>query len=353
MAGDCGIWIFCGKDADGNVSEEGRELIAPGMELAALAGEELTVVLFTDRPVLSAPAFLQGNADRILLCCSPLFRCYNTEVYTDALCRLCLKYRPSALLIPATEHGRDFAPRLAARLKTGLTADCTSVGYDPDGKCVIWTRPTLGGNLMADIVCAGSRPQIGTVRPVTCHGPNPEGRKKTVLIREHTELLPASSAVRLLGVTGMENGAETWRKADIIVSGGRGLKKAEDFALLQKLAEALGAEVGGSRAVTDLGWLPKNRQVGQTGATVSPSVYIACGISGSLQHFAGVSESSRIIAVNSDPEAPVFRTADLGIVGDLYGVLPRWIEAAQKDGSFFRMPDRPVARCADSGDADD
>ena len=260
---------------------------------------------------------------------------YSTDAYTAALDYLVKKYAPSTLMIGATPNGRDLGPRLSCRLKTGLTADCTALDIDEETGHVAWTRPAFGGNLMATIMCPDSRPQIGTIRPGVFKKPAPTGKTVQIVIHEQFKIDPASVRTRLI-----ETIRETARdvvdlaNAEIIVSGGRGVKSAEGFALIQELAYTLGGTVGASRAAVDAGWISHSHQVGQTGKTVGPRLYIACGISGAIQHLAGMSGSDVIVAINKDADAPIFDIADYGIVGNLFEVLPaltKEIRAARKN----------------------
>ena len=240
------------------------------------------------------------------------------------------KYGPTTLLIGATPDGRDMGPRLACRLKTGLTADCTGLDIDPDSGNVAWTRPAFGGNLMATILCPDHRPQIGTVRPGVFKKSAP-GEAKAEVVREEFHVAPEQIRTELLEVIREAAGELVdLEGADIIVSGGRGVGGPEGFEPVKALADVLGATVGASRAAVDSGWISHAHQVGQTGKTVAPKLYIACGISGAIQHLAGMSGSDCIVAINKDPDAPIFDVADYGIVGNLFEVLPALTEEIKK-----------------------
>ena len=236
------------------------------------------------------------------------------------------KYAPSAILIGATNNGRDFGPRLSCRLRTGLTADCTGLDYDAESGNVAWTRPAFGGNLMACIMCPDTRPQIGTVRPgVFKKAPVPD--KHADVISEKISVPADKIRVRLVeSIREAAEGMVNLEDAEIIVSGGRGMGASENFKLIEELADALGGAVGASRAAVDAGWIGHAHQVGQTGKTVGPKLYIACGISGAIQHLAGMSGSECIVAINQDPEAPIFTMADYGIIGNVFEVLPALTE---------------------------
>ena len=255
---------------------------------------------------------------------------YSTDAYTAALYALVEKYGPTSMLIGATNNGRDLGPRLSCRLKTGLTADCTALDIDEESGNVAWTRPAFGGNLMATILCPNHRPQIGTVRPGVFKK-GVEGEAKAEVVREDIHMDPKdirTQVLELIRDLGGEN--VDLEGAEIIVSGGRGVGSPEGFAPVRALAEALGGVVGASRAAVDSGWIAHAHQVGQTGKTVGPKLYIACGISGAIQHLAGMSGSDVIVAINKDPDAPIFDVADYGVVGDLFEVLPVLTEEVKK-----------------------
>ena len=261
---------------------------------------------------------------------SPEFKDYTTDAYTAAMYYLIDKYGPTTLLIGATPDGRDMGPRLACRIKTGLTADCTGLDIDPESGNVAWTRPAFGGNLMATILCPDHRPQIGTVRPGVFKKSAP-GDANAEVVREEFHVAPEQIRTELLEVIREAAGELVdLEGADIIVSGGRGVGGPEGFAPVKALAEVLGATVGASRAAVDSGWISHAHQVGQTGKTVAPKLYIACGISGAIQHVAGMSGSDCIVAINKDPEAPIFDIADYGVVGNLFEVLPVLTEEIKK-----------------------
>lgn len=316
------LWVFI-ETHKGKARSVGLELLNPGKKLAGECGEALVAVIFgTDNQRNIKAAFAYG-ADEVISVEGPEFAHYNTETYTYAMEELVKKYRPSTILIGATIYGRDFGPRIACRLRTGLTADCTALGIDPESGHIAWTRPAFGGNLMATILCPNTRPQIGTVRPGVFKKQAPDCERSGTVIREVIDVPKDIIKTRL--VESIEEVAGELVKledAEIIVSGGRGLGKPENFSYVRELAEALGGAVGASRAAVDAGWIPHAHQVGQTGKTVGPKVYIACGISGAIQHLVGMGGSDRVVAVNKDPDAPIFAVADYGIVGDLLEVLP-------------------------------
>lgn len=316
------LWVFIETKEDGSAKNVGLELLGIGRELAdKQAGKLVGVVIGhgAERAVEEASAH---GADLVIVVDGAEYAHYTTDAYVKAMYTLVEKYGPMTLLIGATPDGRDMAPRLASRLKTGLVADCTSLDIDEKTGNAAWTRPAFGGNLMATILCPEHRPQVGTVRPGVFKKPERrEGhaqicREEIHVAKEEirTELLETlkAAAAEMVDLEG----------AQIIVSGGRGVGGPEGFAPLRELAEALGGTVGASRAAVDAGWIAHAHQVGQTGKTVSPKLYIACGISGAIQHRAGMSGSDCIVAINKDPDAPIFDIADYGITGDLFEVLP-------------------------------
>lgn len=317
------LWVFIETKEDGSARNVGVELLNPGRRLANKQGGNLVAVVIgsgVDTAVAEAAAH---DADQVIIVDGPEYANYTTDAYVIAMHTLVEKYGPTTLMVGATPNGRDFAPRLSCRLKTGLTADCTSLDIDDATGNVAWTRPAFGGNLMATILCANTRPQIGTVRPGVFKkaaevAPHAEIIKEEIHVPAHqirTELIQVirETAAEIVDLEG----------AEIIVSGGRGVGGPEGFKThIKPLADALGATVGASRAAVDSGWISHAHQVGQTGKTVAPKLYIACGISGAIQHQAGMSGSDCIVAINRDPEAPIFEIAHYGIVGNLFDVLP-------------------------------
>ena len=317
------LWVFIETDADGAAKNVGLELLNPGRALADGQGGKLVGVVIGHNVDEAIKATVANGADEVIVVDGADYGHYNTDAYTNAVHTLITKYAPTTMLIGATNNGRDMGPRLAGRLNTGLTADCTALALDEDTGNMAWTRPAFGGNLMATIMCPDHRPQLGTIRPgVFKKGEAVEGREANI-IKEEIAIPEIASRVRLIEEI-KEVGSELvdLEGAEIIVSGGRGVGSAEGFEPIRELAEALGATVGSSRAAVDAGWIKHAHQVGQTGKTVGPKLYIACGISGAIQHVAGMSSSDKIIAINKDPEATIFSVADYGIVGDLFEVVP-------------------------------
>lgn len=323
------LWVFVETKEDGSARNVGLELLNPGRELAEKQGGKLTAVIIGQGVGAAIEAAGAQGADEILVVEGAEFAHYTTDAYVNAMEHLIKKYGPTTLLIGATNYGRDLGPRLSCRLGSGLTADCTALAVNDEG-IVEWTRPAFGGNLMATIVCPDGRPQIGTVRPgVFKKSEAREGHAN--IVREEFHVAEDAIRTKLLEV--IKEAAEEivdLEGAEIIVSGGRGVGGPEGFAPLRELAKVLGATVGSSRAAVDAGWIPYAHQVGQTGKTVAPKLYIACGISGAIQHLAGMSGSDYIVAINRDEEAPIFEVANYGIVGNLFEVVPALTEEIKR-----------------------
>ncbi|MBU5637565.1 electron transfer flavoprotein subunit alpha [Geomonas sp. Red69] len=317
-----GVWVFIEQN-DGEAAKVSWELTGVGRELADQLGVPLSAVVIGSGVEHLADLAFGYGADQAFLVNDPVFRQYRTEPFLEAMCHLIETHKPEVVLMGATGMGRDLAGAVATRVKTGLTADCTGLGIDAKGN-LMQTRPAFGGNIMATIMCDRFRPQMATVRPHVMPMPQQKSGRTGKVIHESCPVAESSIFTRVLEVI-TEKGAKDKvdvAGAEFIVSGGRGLMAKENFALLEELAEELGGVVGGSRSAVDAGWLPQDRQVGQTGKTVRPKIYIACGISGAIQHLVGMQDSDVIIAINRDPEAPIFEVATFGIVGDLFQVVP-------------------------------
>lgn len=325
------LWVFIETKEDGSARNVGIELLNPGRRLADKQGGNLVAVVIGYQVEEAVKAAAAHDADTVIVVDGPEFRDYTTDAYVIAMYALVEKYGPTTLMIGATPNGRDFGPRLSCRLKTGLTADCTSLDIDEDSGDMAWTRPAFGGNLMATILCSDTRPQIGTVRPGVF--------KKSTEVEAHAEIIRedfhvSAEQIRTELIQVIQDAAAEivdLEGAQIIVSGGRGVGGPEGFEThIKPLADALGATVGASRAAVDSGWISHAHQVGQTGKTVAPKLYIACGISGAIQHRAGMSGSDCVVAINKDPNAPIFEIAHYGIVGNLFDVLPILTEEVKK-----------------------
>ena len=321
------LWVFIETEDEGTAKSVGLELLVPGRRLADKQNGKLVAVILGSNVAPALEAVKAHGADEAIVVDQPELKHYNTDAYAKVLCELIEKYGPSVMLIGATNNGRDIGPRISCRLGTGLTADCTALDIDDETGNMAWTRPAFGGNLMATIMCPDHRPQLGTVRPGVFKKSEPGEVKDIPVIKEKVEITDAEKRVELLEVINeMAGELVDLENAEIIVSGGRGVGSAENFKILEDLAEVLGGTVSCSRAVVDNGWKPKDLQVGQTGKTVRPQIYFAIGISGAIQHVAGMEESDLIVAINKDETAPIFDVADYGIVGDLNKIVPALTE---------------------------
>lgn len=326
------VWVFV-EHSDGRPAPVSWELLGKGRELAAdLGGKVCSVLLGHQVAALAREAFAYG-ADKVYYIDDPVLAHYRTQPYLHGVVRLVEKHRPDVMLLGATTMGRDLAGAVATTLGTGLTADCTGLSIDPESKLLEQTRPAYGGNIMATILCEQRRPQMATVRPRVMAMPVRQEGREGELVREELGLREEEVLVRLLEYVREDQGESTRiEDADILVSGGRGMGGPEGFRVLQELADALGGCVSGSRAAVDQGWIPHDRQVGQTGKTVRPRLYVACGISGAIQHLVGMQTADVIVAINRDPNAAIFGVATVGIVGDVNEVVPALIRAARARG---------------------
>ncbi len=315
------VWVFV-EQSDGRPAAVSWELLGIGAQLTADLGGKLAAVALGEniRP-LTEEAIAHG-ADLVYLIDDPVLARYRTEPYLHAMTALARKYHPEILLLGATTMGRDLAGAVATTLRTGLTADCTGLTIDPKSKLLEQTRPAYGGNIMATILCEKRRPQMSTVRPRVMPMPKRDPSRTGRVIEETLGMSEAEVGARVVEYHREEAGEIRIEDADIIVAGGRGLGGPAGFKTLQELADAVGGIVGASRGAVDAGWISAAHQVGQTGKTVRPKVYFACGISGAIQHLVGMQTSDVIVAINSDPNAPIFKMATYGIVGDLYKVIP-------------------------------
>lgn len=316
------VWVFI-EVVRGKIKGVSLELLGQGRKMADDLGEKLVAIIPGNEIEDFAKMAIHYGADEAIVVDQKELKDYSTDGYTKAMCTLIKKYNPAVLLIGATNNGRDLGPRVSSRMQTGLTADCTELGVDSETRLVKWTRPAFGGNLMATILCPDHRPQIGTVRPGVFKKPEEDTGRKGEIIHETVEFGPDEIRTRIVEVITEAGGADVnLEEAEIIVSGGRGVGGPEGFEVLKELADEIGAQIGASRAAVDSGWISSLHQVGQTGKSVGPKIYIACGISGAIQHVAGMSSSDVIIAINKDPDAPIFNIANYGIVGDLFEIIP-------------------------------
>ncbi len=330
-----GVAIFA-QQVDGKLSSIALELLGKGKELAAdLDTKEVTAVLIGSGIKGLADELAEYGADKVIVIDDPELKEYRTEPYAHALASAINEYKPEIMLVGATAIGRDLGPRVSARIHTGLTADCTSLDIgdfplepipgkesEQKHKQLLMTRPAFGGNTIATIACPNHRPQMATVRPGVMQKAEPKKGAKAEIIEYNPGFKPDHKYVEILDIVKEVSNVADIMDAKILVSGGRGVGSPENFKLLDDLAEAIGGTVSCSRAVVDAGWKPKDMQVGQTGKTVRPQVYFAIGISGAIQHVAGMEESDIIIAINKDEDAPIFDVADYGVVGDLNKILP-------------------------------
>jgi electron transfer flavoprotein alpha subunit len=324
------IWVIVEVE-DGKAKNVGMELLNPGKRLATERGEQLIAIVLGKNVSEIAEQAVAHGADEAIIVEGEEYNHYNTDAYTNALYELVNKYMPKTILIGATNNGRDMGPRLSCRLQTGLVADCTALDLDIDTGNVAWTRPAFGGNLMATILCPDTKPEIGTVRPGVFKKLPVDLSKNGKIVKENISISADKIRTKFLREIKEASGEiVNLEGAEFIVTGGRGLGDAENFSYIKALADVLGGTVGASRAAVDAGWISHIHQVGQTGKTVQPKIYIACGISGAIQHIAGMSQSDTIIAINKDEDAPIFGVADYGIVGDLFEVLPILIEEIRK-----------------------
>jgi electron transfer flavoprotein alpha subunit len=316
-----GVWVF-GEQWGGEIAPVVFELITAGRQLANARKSELAVVALGQNLDSAAQRLSDYPVDKILIYEAPELASYDPERYSRVLSDLCRELKPEIVLAGATTTGRSFLSRVAVQLYTGLTADCTGLAIGDDG-LLHQTRPAFGGNIMAEIICPYTRPQMATVRhKVIPTSPKSSNGKRPEIVRLDPKPQLFGSRSEILEFIEQLDGTVNIVEADVIVSGGRGIQAPENFALLEELANALGGAVGSSRAAVDAGWIPYSHQVGQTGKTVCPKLYIACGISGAVQHLAGMSSSDTIIAINKDPNAPIFQVADFGFVGDCLEIVP-------------------------------
>lgn len=329
-----GVFVFA-EQHEGQLRTCTLELLGAGRKLADTLEQELAAVLPGDGVEGLCQDLVAHGADKVYLADHPSLELYQTESYTAVLTAVISKYKPSIFLFGATTTGRDLAPRLASRVNTGLTADCTKLDIEVETGLLLQTRPAWGGNIMATIKTANHRPQMATVRPNVMKKPAPDMGREGKIIHIPVNLHPKGIKARVVEVIKSRDWSVQIEEAEIVVAGGRGLQNAENFKLVESLAETLGAAVGASRPVVDSGWKSHPHQVGQTGKTVQPKIYIACGISGAVQHRVGMEAADMIIAINKDPDAPIMRIADYAVVGDLFQVVPelvREIKSRKKKG---------------------
>jgi electron transfer flavoprotein alpha subunit len=327
-----GVWVFA-EQRHGTLAPVTLELLGEGRRLAEVLKVPVAAVLFGDGVAHLPPTLLAAGAHKVYLVAHLLLKEFLEEAYAAALTELARKFQPEIILAGATYLGRAFIPRVAAALKTGLTADCTAFAIDLDKRLLLQTRPAFGGNIMATIITPRTYPQMATARPGVFKArplaASPDGE----VVRFETASLAGISQSRFLKTVVEIQERVPLSAAEVIVAGGRGLKEAKNFRLLEELADLLGGAVGATRGAVDAGWAPYAQQIGQTGKTVSPKLYIAVGLSGAAQHLVGMQSSDFIVAINKDPQAPIFKVADLGLVGDLFEIIPALIQEIKKDRS--------------------
>ena len=325
-----GIWIFA-ETEEGKLKNAAFELLGKARELAKELNQEVSALLLGKDVKPLALELAKYGANKMYVAEHPLLEEYSTDAYSSIIVGLISKHMPNIVLYPATKVGRDLAPRVAATLDLGLTADCTGLSIK-DG-LLLQTRPAFGGNVMADILCPNTRPQMATVRPNVFKKPTSDFTRALNPEIIDVPLKLEASAIRTVvrqKIKFEATGAKKIDEVDVIVSGGRGMECKENFAMLQEIAELFNGAVGASRVSVENQWMPKSHQVGQSGTTVSPKIYFACGISGTIQHLVGMKDSKIIIAINKDPHAPIFNFADYGIVGDVKEILPKLKEELAK-----------------------
>jgi electron transfer flavoprotein alpha subunit/NAD-dependent dihydropyrimidine dehydrogenase PreA subunit len=319
-----GVWVIA-EHYKQVINPVAYQLLGKGGELARELKVKLTFVILGANLDNQLDNLSQYGPDEIIYIKSPILKHYYSDLYVQALTELILKRKPEIVLIGATPTGRDFAPRIAKRLNAGLTADCTGLEIDQETRNLLQTRPTFGGSLMATILTPNSRPQMATVRPGIFKEPE-ISNKKPIITEIEYKFKEKDLVTKIIKVIEREKSSVNLEDAEIIVAGGRGVGSKENFKIIEELAEVLGAGLGGSRVTIELNWLDQDRQIGQTGKTVSPKLYIACGISGAIQHIVGMENSEIIVAINKDKNAPIFNIAHYVIVGDLHEIIPELIK---------------------------
>lgn len=323
------IFVFV-EQRDGEIQPVGLELLGKANELAKELNEKVVAMFLGHNIKNQCQTLVEYGADQVICADCPELKDYLTEQYSQAIYQIVQEYKPSILLFGATTIGRDLGPRLSARLTTGLTADCTKLEISEE-KELMMTRPAFGGNLMATIMCTEHRPQMSTVRPGVMQKMDRDASRKGEIIDFHPTFDASKFKVKLIKKVKAVKDKMDITEAKVLVSGGRGVGSTEGFKTLKKLADTMGAEVASSRSMVDAGIMPHDVQVGQTGKTVRPNLYFAIGISGAIQHLAGMEESDLIIAINKDKFAPIFGVSDLGIVGDCHKIVPMLTERLAKE----------------------
>lgn len=318
------------EQRDGKVMKVSYELIGKARDLADALGQDVVAVLMGSNIADAANDLAKAGADKVIYVDDAMLAEYVTEPYAKALTAVIKANDPEIVIFGASSIGRDLAPRVSARIHTGLTADCTKLEINEETKLLEMTRPAFGGNIMATLMCPRTKPQMATVRPGVMKRIDKDETRKGELIKFDVDFTEADMNVEILEVVKSDKKSVDLTEAKLIVSGGRGIGSPQGFDMIRDVADALGAEVGSSRACVDAGWIEKDRQVGQTGKTVRPDLYMACGISGAIQHVAGMEGSELVISINKNDTAPIFEVSDLGIVGDVKQILPKLADAIRK-----------------------
>lgn len=324
-----GVWVFA-EQRDGTILDVAYELLGEGRKIADKLNVDLSAILLGHNTDQMSSELAKYGADRVIVVDRPVLETYTTDAYTKVITKLIEDKKPEIVLIGATTIGRDLGPRLSARVHTGLTADCTRLEVDEEDGKLLQTRPAFGGNIMATIICPDHRPQMSTVRPGVMEKAVYNSEAKGTVEKVDVEVSESDILAKVLEKVKSEKGSVAIGEAEVIIAGGRGVRDEAGFELLGKLADKLGGVVGASRAAVDAGLVGHDHQVGQTGTTVRPNLYIACGISGAIQHLAGMQSSGCIVAINKDPYAPIFKVADYGIVGDYKEIVSEFIGSMNK-----------------------
>lgn len=321
------FWVFVECFENGNVKNIGLELISKAVELQKTNDISITAVILGYDLDKSIENLKHTGINKLIVVDHKLLKLYSTDIYSNLAVDLIKKYNPDTILIGATSNGRDLAPRISCSLKTGLTADCIDIEIDNENNNIIWTRPTFGGNLIAQIICPNSRPQMGTIRAGVFKKNVNNRKNNTSIIMEKFDASKYHNRIKILENFKYEDNENlNLEEAEIIVSGGLGVKNKEGFLLIEQLSKCLGGSVGASRAAVDAGLISRDHQVGQTGKNTNAKIYIACGISGAIQHLVGMKTSDTIIAINNDKDAPIFQIADYAIVGNIFEIIPKLID---------------------------
>lgn len=326
-----GIWVIA-EQREGQAKAVTYELVGEAKRLAATLDAPVIVALLGENMAPAASSLIQFGADIVYVVDDPRLALYNDELYAEVMVQLIEQHKPEILLIGATTYGRSLAPRIASRLDTGLTADCTQLAIDPETRLLLQTRPAFGGNLMATITCPQHRPQMATVRPGVMRALAPNAARTGQIIAPKVQI-PETTRTRVIEVWQAIGENVDLTAAEIVVAAGKGIGNAANLKAIEELAHLLGGVVGATRPVVDAGWISYSHQIGQTGKTVSPKLYLACGISGAVQHTAGMSGAETIVAINKDPDAPIFRMAHYSLVGDVMEIVQALIDELRNRGA--------------------